>query len=106
MIQREMGEKSTFYSRLYDVKEKLEEMAIPGWRNAAEVFKERAREMANFYSWKKIDNHFRINIQKNAVSQRINRMGKFFFFTMENVTGLNVSPTTGEGISLKKDSRQ
>jgi hypothetical protein len=32
------------------VKEKLEETAIPGWRNAAEIFKERAREMASFYS--------------------------------------------------------
>ena len=78
--KRELEEKSTFYSRLYDVKEKLEETAIPGWRNAPEVFKERAREMASFYSWKKIDNHFRIYIKKNAVSQRVNRMGKFFLF--------------------------
>jgi transposase len=78
--KRELEEKSTFYSRLYDMKEKLEETAIPGWRNAPEVFKERAREMASFYSWKKIDNHFRINIKKNAVSQRVNRMGKFFLF--------------------------
>ena len=78
--KRELDEKNVFYSRLYDVKEKLEETAIPGWRNAAEVFKERAREMASFYSWKKIDNHFRIIIKKNAVAQRINRMGKFFLF--------------------------
>ena len=47
--KRELDEKKAFYSRLYDVKEKLEETAIPGWRNAAEVFKERAREMASFY---------------------------------------------------------
>jgi transposase len=78
--KRELEEKSTFYSRLYDVKEKLEETAIPGWRNASEVFKERAREMASYYSWKKIDNHFKIEIKKNAVSQRVNRMGKFFIF--------------------------
>ena len=78
--KREMEEKSAFYSRLYDVKEKLEETAIPGWRNAAEIFKERAREMASLCSWEKIDDHFRINIKKNAVTQRINRMGKFFLF--------------------------
>lgn len=78
--KRELEEKSTFYSRIYDVKEKLEETAIPGWRNAAEVFKERAREMASYYSWKKTDDHFRITIKKNAVSQRVNRMGKFFIF--------------------------
>ncbi len=78
--KRELEEKDTFYSRLYDVKKKLEETTIPGWRNAEEVFKERAREMASFYSWKKIDDHFRINIKKNAVSKRVNRMGKFFLF--------------------------
>ena len=78
--KRELDEKNAFYSRLYDVKEKLEETAIPGWRNAAEIFKERAREMASFYSWKKIDDHFKIDIKKNAVTQRVNRMGKFFIF--------------------------
>jgi transposase len=39
-----------------------------------------AREMTSFYSWKKIDDHFRIIIKKNAVTQRVNRMGKFFLF--------------------------
>jgi transposase len=78
--KRELDEKNAFYSRLYDVKEKLEETAIPGWRNAEEVFKERSREMASFYSWKKIDDHFRIEIKKNTVTQRVNRMGKFFIF--------------------------
>jgi len=78
--KRELEEKNTFYSRLYDVKKIIEETAIPGWRKAEEVFKERARDMTGFYSWEKIDNHFKINIKKNAVSQRINRMGKFFLF--------------------------
>jgi len=78
--KRELKEKDAFYSRLYDVKKKLEETAIPGWGNAGEVFKERAKEMASFYSWEKIDDHFRINIKKNEVTQRINRMGKFFLF--------------------------
>lgn len=78
--KRESKEKDVFYSRLYDVKKKLEETEIPGWRNAEEVFKDRAREMASFYSWKTIDNHFRISIKKNAVSQRVNRMGKFLLF--------------------------
>jgi hypothetical protein len=48
--KREIDEKNAFYSRLYDVMKKLEETAIPGWRNGGEVFKERAREMASFYS--------------------------------------------------------
>jgi transposase len=78
--KRELEEKNAFYSHLYDVKEKLEKTSIPGWRKAEEVFKERAREMAGFYSWERIDDHFRIDIKKNAVSQRVNRMGKFFLF--------------------------
>ena len=60
--------------------EKIEETAIPGWKKAGEVFKERARDMASFYSWKRIDDHLKITIKKNAVSQRINRMGKFLLF--------------------------
>ncbi|AKB28885.1 Mobile element protein [Methanosarcina siciliae T4/M] len=79
-LVREIEEKNAFYSRIYDVKEKIEETAIPGWRKAGEVFKERAGYMASFYSWKQIDDHFKITIKKNAVSQRINRMGKFFLF--------------------------
>ena len=78
--KRELEEKSSFYSRLYDMKENLEKTKIPGWRKAEEVFKERARGMASFYSWEIIDNHFRISIKKNAVSQRVNRMGKFILF--------------------------
>lgn len=78
--KREIEEKNAFYSQLYDVKEKIEKTAIPGWKMAGEVFKERAGHMASFYSWKKIDDHFKITIKKNAVSQRINRMGKFFLF--------------------------
>lgn len=78
--KREIEEKNAFYLRLYDVKEKIEKTAIPGWKKAEEVFKERTGYMASFYSWKKIDDHFQITIKKNAVSQRINRMGKFFLF--------------------------
>ena len=78
--KREMEEKNAFYSHLYDVKEKIEETKIPRWRSAKEVFDERARGMAGFYSWKQIDDHLEITIKKNAVSQRINKMGKFFLF--------------------------
>ena len=42
--KRELEKKNTFYSRLYDMKKKLEETAIPGWKNAGEVFKEKARK--------------------------------------------------------------
>jgi len=78
--KREMEEKNAFYSRLYDVKEELEKTAISRWKTAKEVFNKKAGGMASFYLWKQIEDHFEITIKKNAVSQRINKMGKFFLF--------------------------
>jgi transposase len=78
--KREHDEKSAFLSRLYDVKEKIEKTKISEWKNAQQVFNEKAKAMASFYSWKIIDGYFKIQIKKNAVSQRINRMGKYILF--------------------------
>ena len=78
--KREHDEKSAFLSRLYDVKEKIEKTKITGQKKAKQVFYERAKAMASFYSWEVVDDYFKITIKKNAVSQRINRMGKFFLF--------------------------
>lgn len=72
--------KNAFYIRLHDVKEKIEKTKITGLKNAKQVFYERAKAMASFYSWEIVDDHFKVKIKKNAVSQRINRMGKFFLF--------------------------
>lgn len=78
--KREQNERNIFYSRLYDIKEKLEEKKVPQWRRPESLFKERAKDMANYYSWSLVDTHFKIRIKKNAVAQRVNRMGKFIIF--------------------------
>jgi Transposase len=78
--KREQNEKETFYTGLYDVREKLQEVKIPGWRNPAEVFKERAGPLAKYLTWKQIDDHFEIGTKKNAVTQQINGMGKSLIF--------------------------
>jgi transposase len=79
--KNEQSERQLFYIRLYEVKEKLEKPQIPRWRKPESVFKERSGDMAKYYHWRMIEGRrFKITIRKNAVTQRVNRMGKFFLF--------------------------
>lgn len=74
---REQSERETFYSRLHDTLEKLRHVRVPAWRQAGEVFEEKAGSMANFISWKKDGDGFIVKARKNAVSQYVNRLGKY-----------------------------
>lgn len=77
----EQDERHTFYTRLYETKEHLEKNQVPSWKKPEMVFKERAKDMACYYRWRLGKNRrFEITIRKNAVAQRVNRMGKFFLF--------------------------
>ena len=78
--KREQSERNTFYTRLYDIREKIQEKDIPGKRKPGAVFKERAGDMASYYSWEVVDKRFKIEIKKKAVAQRVNKMGKFLLF--------------------------
>ncbi len=78
--KREQDERNTFYSRLHDIIEYIHEKAIPNWKKPVVAFKERAKEMANYLNWSVVDDHFEVTIKKNAVTQRVNRMGCFFIF--------------------------
>jgi transposase len=78
--KREQAEKEVFYTGLYDVIEKLRGMRIPKWRNPEGVFGEQAKSLSKYLTWKQIDDHFEIGVRKNAVAQRINKMGKCFIF--------------------------
>jgi len=80
-LKREQTERNLFYIRLHDLKQDLESRRIPRWRRPHEVFRERAGTMANYYSWQVDDDRFQIEIRKNAVSQRVNRMGKQIILT-------------------------
>lgn len=76
--KREQDEKETFYTNLYDVVERLRGVRIPKWRSPEGVFKEQAKSLSRYLTWREIGDHFEIGIRKNAVTQRINRMGKYF----------------------------
>ncbi|MCX6666605.1 MAG: IS1634 family transposase [Euryarchaeota archaeon] len=79
--KNEQSERHLFYARLYETKEHIEKKCVPSWKKPAAVFKERAGDMANYYFWHmEKDRQLNITIRKNAVAQRVNRMGKFFLF--------------------------
>lgn len=75
--RREQDERRLFYRRLHDVAEKLRSMTIKPWMNPTDVVEESARNFAPYLEWKVRENAFEVSIRKNAVSQRVNRMGLF-----------------------------
>ena len=75
--RREQQERNTLYKRLYDLMDRLKSITLKPWMNPVEVFKETARKDARFIEWQAIDGRFEIALKKNAVSQSINKLGKF-----------------------------
>ena len=78
--KREQSERNMFYNRLYDTKEKIEKKKILKWMKPFSIFNQRAGKLQKYYSWKVKDNYFKVTIRKNAVMQRVNKMGKFILF--------------------------
>ena len=75
--RREQQERNTLYKRLYDLMERLKSVNLKPWMNPEEVFREIARKEARFIEWRAIDGKFEVALKKNAISQAINKLGKF-----------------------------
>ena len=75
--KREQQERNSFYKRLYDLMEVLKSKSLKTWMNPGEVFRATAKRDAKFIEWTAVDGKFQVSLRKNAVSQAINRMGKF-----------------------------
>lgn len=75
--KREQQERNTFYKRLYDLMEVLKSKNLKPWMDPGEVFRATAKRDAKFIEWKAVDGRFQVSLRKNAVSQAINKMGKF-----------------------------
>jgi transposase len=63
------------------------------WMNPGEVFRETAKRDARFIEWRIIDGKFDVALRKNAVSQAINKFGKYILlfrgkFTWEECLSL------------------
>lgn len=78
--QREQTEKSTLLRRLHDVREELLKVHLRKGTNAAVVFKDKANGFAHFFDWNVVENRFEVTIKQNAVTQRMNKMGKYIIF--------------------------
>jgi transposase len=75
--KREQQERNTFYKRLYDLMEVLKSKNLKPWMNPGEVFRATAKKDVKFIEWITIDGRFQVSLRKNAVSQAVNKMGKF-----------------------------
>lgn len=91
--KREQQERNSFYKRLFDLLERLKSVNLKPWMNPGEVFREIAKRDARFIEWKIINGKFDVALRKNAVSQAINKFGKFILlyqgkFTWEECLSL------------------
>jgi transposase len=75
--RREQQERNSLYKRLYDLMERLKSVNLKPWMNPGDVFREIARKDARFIEWRTIDGKFEVELRKNAISQAINKLGKF-----------------------------
>ena len=75
--RREQQERNTLYKRLYDLMERLKSVNLKPWMNPGEVFREMARKDAKFIEWRTADGKFEVVLRKNAISQAVNKLGKF-----------------------------
>jgi transposase len=82
--RREQDERHLFYRRLHDVAEKLRGITLKPWMNPVDVVKETARKYTPYLEWNVRENSFEVAIRKNAVSQRVNRMGLFILLYQGN----------------------
>lgn len=82
--RREQDERHLFYRCLHDVAEKLRGITIKPWMNPADMVKETARNFSPYLEWNVRENSFEVSIRKNAVSQRVNRMGLFILLYRGN----------------------
>ena len=108
--KREQQERNSFYKRLFDLLERLRSVNLKPWMNPAIVFREIAKRDARYIECKIVNGRFDVEIRKNAVSQAINKFGKFILlyrgkFTWEECLSLYRSKDVVEkGFdSLKND---
>lgn len=74
---REQKERNSLYKRLYDLVERIKAANLKPWMNPETVIKEIARKDIRFLEWTVENHRFLVKLKANAISQQINRMGKF-----------------------------
>jgi len=82
------SEQETLRTRLYDIREELQKVHLKRNSNAYVIFREKSQGFMNFFDWQVVDDHFEVKIKQNAVTQRMNRMGKYILFYSEDIDWL------------------
>ena len=75
--KKEQDERTHFYAQLHNIVEKLRKIKLQQWMKPANLVEETAKKYAKYLEWKVADQSFVVSMRKNAVSQRVNKMGKF-----------------------------
>lgn len=83
--KREHQERNSFFKGLHATLEMLEKVDLRRWMDPKMVFISLAKRYASYLTWKVKDNKFEIKVKKNAVSQRVNKMGKFILLYRGNL---------------------
>ena len=73
-------EMRTLLNKLYDIHVELLKVRLNKNSNSYAVFKDKVQGFGNFFDCHVIDNRFDVEIKQNAVTQRINKMGKYILF--------------------------
>lgn len=75
--KREQHEREIFHRKLYDLVERLKTIDLRQRMNPNVVFKEITKSYARYVNCEVKNGRFEVSLKKNAISQRVNRMGKF-----------------------------
>ena len=75
--KREQDERNLFYKQIHDTVARLRKIRLQKWMNPKDVAQQTAGRLLPYLEWKTIDSRFEVSIRRNAVSQRVNRMGKY-----------------------------
>ena len=86
--KREQDERDSFFVQLYDALEKLQGYRPQNWRKPEMVVRDVAKGYARYLNWKFVDGHFEVSIKQKAVTQRLNRMGRFILFYTGEMDGI------------------
>jgi transposase len=73
----EANETANLHRRLEATMQKLVRLQVPSYRRPDDVFRETARDLANFFSYRLQDGRFIVSVKEKAVAQAVNRHGRF-----------------------------
>ena len=78
--KREQDERDSFYVQLFDATDRLKKARPQSWKKPEVVVNEIAKGFARYLKWKFTDGTFEVSIRQKAVTQRLNRLGRFILF--------------------------